>query len=172
MIQEHKKVTFLSNPALEISLEAAGMKAGLVTCGLLITYFMIMNYFNLLDSAIAWGMNFIILLAGIVFSYRYYRTKTKLNVEYIPGLIIGAVTTVTCVVPFVLFIYIYFSQVNMPPLLLKKNVLFMGEQISPGKAAASTMVEGICSGVIISFMLMQYFQSGFRKARKEISIHG
>jgi len=172
MIQEHKDSLVLKHPATEISIETIGMKVGLMTSVSLIIYFMIMKYFNLLDSAIAWGMNFIILLSGIIFSYRFYRSKTKLNVDYIPGLILGSITTVATVIPFVLFVYIYFSQVNMTMLLLNDNVLFMGEQITPGRAAASTMIEGMCSGVIISFIMMQYFRSGFRRSRQEIRMQG
>jgi hypothetical protein len=86
---------------------------------------------------------------------------------------LGGITTAASVIPFVLFIYLYFSQIDpLLLLLLKDNILFMGEQISPARAAASTMVEGICSGVIISFMMMQYFKSGFRRRKKEVRAQG
>ncbi|MBK5285819.1 MAG: hypothetical protein JJE25_10495 [Bacteroidia bacterium] len=118
-------------------------------------------------------MNFIILLTGIIYAYRLYRSKTKLNVDYFPGLILGVITTAASVIPFVLFVYFWFSLID--PLLLlslKDNILFMGEQITPMRAAVATMIEGISSGVIISFMMMQYFRSGFRRARQEVSMHG
>jgi len=162
-----------SNPAAEISIEKVGLKAGLITCGSLIFYFMIMKYFNFMNSAVAWSFNFVILWAGIIFSYRYYRAKTILNVNYIQGLILGGITTAVSVVPFIVFIYIYFSVVDAMLLqLLKNNILFMGEQITPVTAAGSTMVEGLCSGVIISFTMMQYLRSGFRRASREKATHG
>src|SRR6187399_936491 len=102
--------TILNNPAAEISISEVGLKSGLITCASIITYFMIMKYFNFMDSSIAWSFNFIILLAGIVLAYRYYRSKTKPNVDYVPGLILGGITTAVAVVPFVMFVYIYFSQ--------------------------------------------------------------
>lgn len=158
----------LGSPVPEVSIEKIGIQEGLITSATLIIYFLIMNYFNFMDSAIAWGVNFIILWAGINLSYRFYRTKTKLNVEYFPGLILGGITTAASVIPYVIFVYIWFSNSDAALLsILKSNNLFMGENITPMKAAASTMIEGICSGIIISFMMMQYFKSGFRKRRKE-----
>ena len=157
----------------KISIEKIGLKAGLITCASLIIYFLVMKYFNFMGNAIAWGLNFIILWGGIMLAYRYYRSKTKLNVDYGPGLILGGITTAAAVIPFVFFEFIYFSQLDVTQMtLLQNNSLFMGEQISPVKAAASSMIEGICSGVIISFMMMQYFRSGFRRTGREKIIPG
>jgi hypothetical protein len=155
----------------KISIGKIGMKAGGLICVSLIAWFMVMKYCNLLDSPNAWGFNFIVLWAGIILAYQYYRSKTKLNVDYFPGLILGGITTAATVIPFVLFIYIYFSQ-GSPELLqsVKSNVLFMGEEITPEKIAGATMIEGMCSGGIISFTMMQYFKSGFRITRKEKSL--
>jgi hypothetical protein len=170
---EKKEQALINNSAYQISIEKIGLKAGLISCVSLITYFIIMKYFNFMSNAIAWTFNFIILWVGIIFACRYYRSKTQLNVEYLPGLILGGITTAVTVIPFVLFIYIYFSQIDSALLqLLKNNILFMGERITPVTAAISTMIEGICSGVIISFMVMQYFKSGFRRARKERFMYG
>jgi hypothetical protein len=173
MTEEQELRTLPGNPTAEISLEIIGVKAGFITCASLIIYFMIMRYSNFMDSGIAWGMNFIILLSGIILAYYYYRTKTTLNVDYIPGLILGSITTAASVIPFVLFVYIYFSQINPQKLLLlKDNILFMGEEITPMRAAVATMVEGLSSGVIVTFMMMQYFRSGFRRTRREVRMQG
>jgi hypothetical protein len=166
--EEKKEEALLSAPILEVSIEKIGLKAGLITAASLIIYFLVMNYLNFMNSSIAWGLNFIILWAGINLAYRFYRLKTKLNVDYFPGLILGGITTAASVIPYVIFVFIWFSQSDAALMsILKSNNLFMGEQITPMKAAGSTMIEGICSGAIISFMMMQYFKSGFRRKRKE-----
>lgn len=168
IIEEKNDGAVLSTPVSEVSIEKIGLKAGLITGAALIIYFLLMNYLNFMDSAIAWGLNFIILWAGINLAYRFYRSHTKLNIDYFPGLILGAITTAVSVIPYVFFVYIWFSQSDAALMsILKSNNLFMGEQITPMKAAGSTMIEGICSGVIISFMMMQYFKSGFRRKRNE-----
>jgi hypothetical protein len=173
MTEDQKHQAILNNPAVEISLEKSGLKAGLITCASLIVYFMIMKYFNFMHSAVAWGLNFIILYAGIALSYHYYRLKTKPNVEYFPGLMLGAMTTAVSVIPFVMFVYIYFTEGDASLMLsLKDNILFMGEQITPFRIAGATMIEGLCSGFVISFISMQYLRSGFKKTSGEIITQG
>ncbi len=152
-----------------ISIENVGVVGGLLTCLGLIIYFMIMKSINLMQSEIAWSMNTLILGAGIMLTYRYYRTKTQLTVEYLPGLLLGIITTATCVILFSLFMYFWLSGVDQSILeFLKVNSVFMGgERISPFKAGASVFIEGGCSGLLISYMLMQYYKSGFRRKTGE-----
>lgn len=160
-------------PVPSTSAEMTGVKTGVITCASLITYFMLMKYLNFMNSPIAWAFNFAILAAGIILAFRYYRTKTTLNVDYIPGLILGSITTAVSVIPFAVFIYIFFSQTDQVSLLLlKDNVLFMGEQITPTRAAFATAIEGLCSGVLVTFIMMQYLRSGFKRGRNEKLMHG
>jgi len=159
-------------PTVKISAEITGLKAGLITFGSLVFYFMIMKYFNFMDSPVAWAFNFVILASAIVFACEYFRSKTTLNVDYIPGLILGSITTAAAVFPFALFIYIYFSQAETLLLSLKDNILFMGEEITPTRAAFSTAIEGLCSGVLVTFIMMQYFRTGFMRKRNEKLMHG
>src|SRR6185436_6613796 len=153
----------------EVSIELIGLKAGLVTCASLIVYFLILRYSFFIESEISWALNTVILGAGIMLTYRHYRSKTQLNIAYLPGLILGVITTAASVIPFALFMYTWLSQIDTTLLqLLKNNALFMvGELITPVKAAASIVIEGTCSGIIISFMMMQYYKSGFSRKRKE-----
>jgi len=162
-----------SIPVPKVATEVTGLKAGLLTLGSLIIYFMVMKYFNFMDSAMAWAVNFVILGAGIIASFEYYRSRTTLNVDYIPGLILGTITTAVAVFPFAFFIYIFFSQADTLLLpLLKDNVLFMGEEITPTRAAFATAIEGLCSGVVVTFIMMQYFRSGFKRKKNEKLMHG
>jgi tetrahydromethanopterin S-methyltransferase subunit F len=162
-----------ANQIPSVSAEITGLKAGLLTCVSLIIYFLIMKLFNFMSSPIAWAFNLAILGTGIVLVFEYYRMKTTLNVDYIPGLILGSITTAVSVIPFAFFIYVFFSQSDPIVLnVLKENVLFMGEQITPTRAAFATAIEGLCSGVLITFILMQYLRSGFRRKRNEKRMHG
>ncbi len=157
----------------KISIEKTALKAGLIICASLIIYFMLMRFLNLTNSAIAWSFNFIILFTGITLTYRYYRTKTKLNIEYLPGMMLGCITTGVAAISFTFFVYTYFSSLDPSLLqLLKDNILFMGQQITPLRVAGATIIEGICSGVIISFMMMQYYKSGFKRTMNDTIVQG
>jgi len=173
MTEEQQDRAVPANTTAKISVEKIGLKAGLITCGALIMYFMIMISFDFMYSAIAWGMNFIILLTGIVLAYRYYRTKTNTTtIDYMPGLLLGGITTAVSVFLFMIFEYIFFTQADGALVLLRDNILFMGEEVTPTRAAAATMIEGISSGVIISFAMMQYFRAGIRVAFKRQALAG
>lgn len=147
-----------------VSISKIGIKSGVLIFGFLVLYFLIMKHFNIMDNEFAWGGNFIILLIGLICTYSYYRSKTNPNIAYIPGLALGFVITVASVLPFVLFLYYFFSQIDPVLLLtLKSNILFMGQQITPERVVACTLVEGISSGVIMSFIIMQYYKAGFKR---------
>ncbi len=157
----------------EITIQQTGLKAGLLNATALILYFMLMRWMNWTSSATAWGFNFVILLTGITLTYRFYRSKTQPNIDYLPGMMLGFETTMVTVIAFTLFVFLYFTSVS-PALLesLGDNVLFMKKNVSPASAAISTFVEGLCSGIIISFTMMQYYRSGFRRTRMEKSLQG
>ncbi len=157
----------------EVSVFNTGMKSGIIISSLLIIYFLIMRNFHLTGSAIAWGFNFVIIFIGITYTYRYFREQTKLNIDYLPGLLLGSLTTIVCTVLFTIFVYIYFSTIDpISLIILKDNILFMSGQLTPLKVSAATLIEGICSGFIISFTMMQYYKSGFKNQLGEKKAHG
>ena len=105
------------------------------------------------------------------FNISTLQTKTNPNVEYFSGMLLGTAITAVNVLLFTLFVYLYFSTLTTDQLvLLQGNILFMGGTISPLKIAGATFVEGFSSGVVISFIIMQYYKSGFRKVKANKSI--
>lgn len=145
-----------------ISLGRTGFFAGLLTSLFLIIYFLLMRILDLTGNPLAWGVNFIILLLGINYCYLYYRRKTEPNIDYLPGMQLGSEVAAVSVVIYTLFIYFYFLSINPQSLAnLNGNLLFMSEQATPLRAAFATFIEGISSGIVVSFILMQYYRSGF-----------
>ncbi len=151
------------------SIPKLAVKAGFIICTSFILYFMLMKYFNLTQFAILRFLNLFILTGGLFLTFRYYRIKTKvLNIAYFDGLTLGVVTTLTSFILFAIFIYNYFLYID--PLLLqelKDNTVMMGNSLTAFAASATILIEGICSGVILSFVIMQYFKSGFYRTLQE-----
>ena len=139
------------------------LKAGLLTSAALILFFLFMRYVDLIQIVELRCLNFFILLIGVNAAFRYHRRQSEPNVEYFSGFYFGFFTALYAVIPFALFVFIYLWKID-PSLVvgLKSNSLFMGIEVTPEKAAITTMVEGTVSGVLISFILMQYYRSGFR----------
>ena len=156
----------MKNPIKKLQL-----KAGLLICAALIMFFLFMRYFNLIQIVELRCLNFIILLGGVNIAYSYYRKQTESNVEYFSGFFFGFYTTIFAVLPFAFFVFLYLWKVD-PDLVngLKSNSLFMGVEITPEKAAMTTLIEGTVSGVLISYILMQYYRSGSRNPLKNKAV--
>ena len=152
------------------SIQTLGITTGLVMFVALVAYFLLMKSFNLIHITELRCLNFFILLGGLMYAYRQYK-RPDMNVEYLSGMGLGVITTAVSVLPFALFIYIYFSYVDLTFIqVLKEHSVMMGEYLTPGTAAGTVAVEGICSGLIISFAIMQYYKSGFKKGDKDIEV--
>ncbi len=143
--------------------------SGICICILLIISFVVMKNFEVLHFAELRFLNIFILIVGLIATFRYYRMKTKiLNIPYVEGLWLGMFTTFIGCLTFGIFIFIYFYYIDTQLLLdLKDNTVMMGASLTASAASLSSIVEGLCAGGIITFIIMQYYKSGFYKTRQE-----
>lgn len=145
------------------------LKSGILICFSFITYFMLMKMFNLIHITELRFLNIFIMTGGLVLTFRQYRFKSKiLNINYLDGMFLGVLTSLISVVTYTVFIYFYFLKID-PALLqeLKGNTVMTGNSLSATSAAATVIVEGICAGIILSFIILQYYKSGFYKTVQE-----
>lgn len=151
------------------SIPKLSIQAGLLISAAFIAYFIFMDFFNLTHVIALRFLNVFILLSGLLITFRHYRTKTKiLNIPYMEGLLLGISATMISVIFFAIFVYSYFSWINPAILLeLKDHTVMMGSSLTALTAAATILIEGVCSGMIISFTIMQYYKSGFYRTLQE-----
>ena len=69
----------------------------------------------------------------------------------------GIWVTFMAVIPFALFIAIFLSYDDHLMMIIKQSTS-IGEYLNPLTIFGSTCIEGISSGIIITFILMQYFK--------------
>ena len=152
-----------------ISFEKISIKAGIIICIGYIMYFIFMKYMNLLDIAELRSLNFLILIVGLYFTFRYYKMKSQMHIEYLKGLSLGIFTSIISIVLFAIFIFIYFSEIDSQLLQqLKNNAPIMGHYLTPFSAAFTIILEGGISGLIISFAMMQYYKNDPSNAKQEL----
>lgn len=150
---------------------SVGVTTGLVTSLLLVSYFSLMKAFGLAHITELRYLNFFILSAGVFYAYYLFR-KPGYNIEYFAGAGLGFITTVASVIPFAVFLYTYFTYVDPGLLEIIKSVSKMGEYLTPFTVAGAIVVEGMASGVILSFMLMQYYKTaGLDKSDRKWTQH-
>lgn len=145
--------------AQKISIERLAVVTGVFICIAMIIYFMLMASMGLAGIAELRFLNFIIAAAGAVMAIRYYNNKTRTHIQYLEGLTLSFVSIIVSAVLFALFIFFYFSRLN-PGLLdtIRTDAPIMGKYLTPFSASVSVIAEGIVSGLILSFCLMQYFK--------------
>jgi len=153
-----------------ISFEKVSLVSGILICIVYIAYFLFMIYANLIRITELRAFNFLILLGGLFFTFKYFRSKSKVHIDYLKGISLGILTSAVSIVLFALFIYIYFSEID--PLLLqqlKNNAPLMGQYLTPFSAAFTIIVEGSISGLILSFAIMQYYKNDPGYAKQKLN---
>ena len=135
---------------------------GIFTALGLIFYFVIMRLFNLHKITELHYVNILVLFLGLWFVIKR-KVKIKGEIKYFEGLKSGIVVTLVSLIIFNVFMFVYATIID-PPFLefLKENI-----QLSNGLTSQQTMlnvmgiltIEGLSSGFIMTFILMQYYKA-------------
>lgn len=142
-------------------MEKVGIKYGLLTTAALVIYFIIMDLLNLTHYTTLHFLNGIIMAIGIVMAIRAYKRSMRGTISYFKGLGTGIITAVVGTVLFAVFVVLYVSIGNGELLNSLSVEPYFGERVitTPGIVIFSVlMLEGIISGAMISFIVMQYFK--------------
>lgn len=133
----------------------------LYTAAALIAYFFLMKMLGLEKNFYLRIFNLFIIGGGIFFLYRNSLTKeNKERIGYIQSLTSGALLTIISVVVFAVFLGLYIHYIDRQFLeVLDSSGLWSSSGASVSQAVLGVLIEGLASGLIISFTLMQYFKS-------------
>lgn len=124
----------------------------------LIVYFILMKLAGQEANFVLRFFNFLIVIAGIYFLFKKMYGGTSNFPSYFEGLGSGLVLTVTAVVLFVGFMAIYVPVIDPDFIHVLENSQIWGNNLTLAQAAFAIIIEGIASGAVISFALMQHFK--------------
>ena len=138
------------------------IKVGMYTAIGLILYFMTMRVLNLYHNLALHYLNIIVLCMGLRFTIKRI-AQINGNINYFEGLKSGIIVSIVSVITFNLFMLIYTTVLDRPFFsFLKENIsfgnLFSGESTIIGLLGIIA-IEGLSSGFIMTFILMQYYKS-------------
>src|ERR1044072_3991889 len=119
----------------KLSITKLSMIAGVLICLAMMAYFFIMKISGLVAIPELRLLNIVIMLIGTWLTIRHYNQRSKSHIQYFEGLSLGFATVQVAITVFAVFIGIYLYKID-PDLL----------------------VEGMVSGLVISFIVMQYFK--------------
>ncbi|MBL7847537.1 MAG: DUF4199 domain-containing protein [Cyclobacteriaceae bacterium] len=131
---------------------------GLKTAGGLAVYFIAMQLIDKHHHVELRLFNLVILSVGIYYALKKFKNTHEHHMNYFRGLIVGVATSAIASVLFGAFLFIY-MKIN-PSLLqsIQENEP-MGHYLNEYMSAFIVALEGVFSGLLVTFVLMNYVDS-------------
>ena len=142
-----------------ITIEKTAEKYGLFTAIGLIGLFFLMKVIGVVHVIELRVLNCFVLAAGVIMALRYFSKTKPESFSYLKGLGLGVLTGIISSVLFGLFVFVYTSFLN-PDFMqeMVENEPF-GKYLNPYIAGVAVAVEGIASGMILTFITMNYMDT-------------
>jgi hypothetical protein len=129
---------------------------GLKIAGGLIVYFLIMKFAALHDVVELRLLNLFILVAGIYMALRTFKITHQDHLNYFRALVTGVATAAIGSLVFAafLFVYLYFIDTAFMQYIIDNEP--MGRFLNPYMASFIVALEGVFSGLLVTFVLINY----------------
>lgn len=128
---------------------------GLRIAGGLILFFMLMKVTGLAHHAELRLLNLFILVAGVYFALRKFKNTHEERLNYFRALITGVATGAIGSIVFGVFLFLYMSLDSemMQGIITNEP---MGRYLNPYIASFIVTLEGMFSGLLVTFVLINY----------------
>lgn len=142
-------------------MEKIGLKYGLLTAAGLAIYFILMRLVGLSHIIELRFLNGIIMAIGVSMAIRAYKIKERGKIGYFSGFGVGAITAIVGTTLFAALMLLYIKIGGGSLIETLSSERYFGERVqsTPGIVVFSVlMLEGVISGIMFSFIAMQYFK--------------
>ncbi len=131
---------------------------GLKTAVGLMLYFLFMQLVGLSHHVELRLLNLFVIVGGIYFALKKFKTTHEDHMNYFRGLITGVATGAVASVVFAVFLFIY---MKLDPSLLKsvQENEPMGHYLNEYMSAFIVALEGVFSGMLVTFVLINYIET-------------
>lgn len=124
----------------------------------LIAYFLLMKVVGLAHIVELRLLNLVILVLGIYLALRKFRTTHKDRLNYFRALVTGVSTAAIGSVLFALFLFAYMKvDTSMMQSIIDNDP--MGRYLNPYIASFIVALEGVFSGLLVTFILINYVKT-------------
>ncbi|MBY0434451.1 MAG: DUF4199 domain-containing protein [Cyclobacteriaceae bacterium] len=128
---------------------------GLKTAAGLIVYFVLMHLIGLSHHVELRLLNLLILVAGIYFALKKFKNTHEDHMNYFRGLVTGVATGAIASVVFGLFLFVYMKVDSSLLKSIQENEP-MGHYLNEYMSAFIVALEGVFSGLLVTFILINY----------------
>ncbi len=128
---------------------------GLKIAAGLIGYFVIMKLVGLGNHVELRLLNLFILVGGIYLALKKFKETHGQHINYFRALVTGVATAAVASLVFALFLFIYMvADKSMMQWIIENEP--MGRYLNPYIAAFIVLLEGVFSGLLVTFILINY----------------
>ncbi len=139
-----------------ITIEKIAERYGLYTFIGLALYFIIMRLVGLAHIVELRMLNFFILAYGIYLGITAFKKKNPDSFTYLKGLGAGFLTSAIACILFGLFMFIYVQFIDVAFMVSIQENEAMGRYLNPYITSVVVALEGIASGMILTFIIVNY----------------
>jgi len=122
----------------------------------LTVYFVIMKFLGLLHVVELRMLNLVILVAGVFFALRKFKRTHEDHLNYFRGLVTGVAASAIGSVGFAAFFFVYVSFIDTELMQYIIENEPMGRFLNPYMSAFIVALEGVFSGLLVTFIIINY----------------
>ena len=128
---------------------------GLKTAVGMALYFLLMQMVGLSHHVELRMLNLLIQVAGIYFALKKFKNTHEDHMNYFRGMVVGVATGAIASVVFAMFLFIYMKLDNSLLVSIQENEP-MGHYLNEYMSAFIVALEGLFSGMLVTFVLINY----------------
>jgi hypothetical protein len=129
---------------------------GLRIAGGLIVFFLFMKFSGLVEHVELRALNLVILVAGIYYALKKFKSTHQDHLNYFRGLVTGVATASIGALGFTVFLFVYlkFLDTDMMQFIMDNDP--MGRYLNPYISSFIILLEGVFSGFLVTFVLLNW----------------
>jgi hypothetical protein len=124
-----------------------------------IAYFLLMKFAGFFHIVELRMLNLVILVAGIYLALRKFKQTHQEHLNYFRALVVGVATGAVGSVLFAVFLFLYVALIDTDFMLWLQQNEPMGRFLNPYIVAFIVALEGVFSGLLVTFVLINYIQT-------------
>jgi hypothetical protein len=132
---------------------------GLRVAAGLILYFLVMKFAGLLHVVELRLLNLVILVAGIYVALKKFQHTHGEHINYFRALVTGVATGAIASLVFAAFLFVYITFLDTAFMQYIIDNEPMGRFLNPYIAAFIVALEGVFSGLLVTFVLINYINT-------------
>ncbi len=158
----------MSGETINNTIEKLSVRYGILMACALGGYFFLMKVSGLEHNLELRALNLVILVSFVLMAIKEYKKIKGGSLAYLKGLGLGILTTMVGTLSFAIMVVFYVTVVSPEFMSLIQNQEPFGNFLNPFLVGCTIIIEGIASGFLATYGIMQFFKPSRVNAVAEV----